>query len=83
MTAAPDERDVLTNIEADGVVMRKVDAKPDPPCVEIVEDASRASARRIAPSIDVVEGMMCSRGVSLCLPRWSVVEMGLFLQPGD
>lgn len=52
MTAAPDEPDVLMKTDVDGVVMRNVDAKPDPPCVEILEDASRAKARRIAGSID-------------------------------
>jgi hypothetical protein len=43
----------LTNIDVVGVVMRNVDAKPEPPWVEILaEDALRLRARRMAGSID-------------------------------
>lgn len=36
-----------------GVVMRNVDAKPEPPCVEILEvEESKERARRMALSIE-------------------------------
>lgn len=59
MTAAPDELDVLTKTDVDGVVRRKVDAKPDPPCVEILDDTSKVKARRSAGSTDD-ESISCS-----------------------
>jgi len=52
MVAAPGEEDILTKTDVVGVVMRNVDEKPEPPCVEIFEAESRVKARRIAGSID-------------------------------
>jgi len=66
MVAAPDEPDVLMKTDVDGVVIRNVDANPDPPCVEILDDASRSRARRIAGSIAVDDGISFLLVVGFC-----------------
>ena len=59
MTAAPDDEDVLTKYDAEGVVMRYVDAKPGPPWLLMVdEDASMESALRMDGSMEVAVGML-------------------------
>src|ERR1700690_3965229 len=53
MVAASEPGEVLTKIDVLGVVRRKVDAKPDPPCdATWVVDESRERASRMEGSIE-------------------------------
>jgi len=52
ITAAPLEEEVLTKTDVEGVVIRKVDENPPPPCLDISAVSSIDRARRIAGSTE-------------------------------
>lgn len=56
ITAAPREEEVLTKMEVEGVVIRNVDAKPEPPWLDILEVESSDKVLTIAGSM--VDGIV-------------------------
>jgi hypothetical protein len=60
MTFASEDEDVLTNIEVWGVVMRNVDAKPDPPWVVIFteEVLIEEAARVVRMAWSILDGIL-------------------------
>jgi hypothetical protein len=64
ITFAPELEEVLTNIEVWAVVMRNVDAKPEPPWLLIVaeEVSIEEAARAVRMAWSILEGILLIDG---------------------